>query len=80
MIGIMVFRMKTAADQESAEDRHKRHGDDRRSHHRKCFRECERMEELAFHPGERKDRNESEDDDRHREENRPADKRRGVAA
>src|SRR5437867_3629981 len=73
----MVFRMKTAADEERAEDWHKRHCNDCRSHHRKCFRECERMEELPFHSSECKDRDESEDDDRHRKENWAPHERRG---
>ena len=60
--------MKFAAKQVSAEYGDKRDGDDCGADHRERFGEGQRMKELAFLPREREDRDEGEDDDRHREE------------
>ena len=75
---IVFLAMQPAANQKRAQDRNERDGDDCRADHRERLRECQRMKELSFHAGQRKHRNEGEDDDRHGEEDRTADEPRGV--
>ena len=75
---VVALATHPAADQERAEDRHQGHGEERRPGHREGLGEGERVEELALLAGEREDRDEGQDDDGHREEDRPSDQARRI--
>ena len=62
-----------SANEEDRQDRHERDGQEGRADHRECFGEGEGMKELPFLACQREDRQERQDDDDHREEDRPAD-------
>ena len=62
-----------AADEQAAEHRHQRDRQERGPRHGEGLGEGQRVEELALLAGQREHRDEGQDDDRHREEDRPAD-------
>ena len=70
--------MDAPAEENAAQHRDQRDGDERRRQHRERLGEGERLEQLAFLAGQRKDRHERQQDDRHREEHRPPDQPRRV--
>ena len=75
---ILFLAMQLAANEERAEHRHQRDGEDRGADHGEGLGEGERMEHLAFHAGEREDGNEGQNDDDHGEGDGPAHKPGGV--
>ena len=77
--GVGFFGMELPPEQQRAEHRDERDGDDRRREHRKRLGEGQRVEQLAFLTGQREHRNEGEQNDRHRKEHGPPDQSRGVA-
>ena len=77
---IVLLAMQLAANQEGAQDRHQRDGEDGGAHHREGLGERQRVKHLAFHAGQRKHRNERQNDDHHGEEDRPADELGGIPA
>ena len=68
--------MEPASNQERAEDRYQSDRNDRGSHHCECLRKCQGVEQLPFHPGQREDRNEGQNNDGHCEKDRPSNKPR----
>jgi hypothetical protein len=70
--------MQLAANQKGAQNRHQRDGQDGGTDHGKGLGEGQRMKHLAFHAGEREDRNEGKNDDDHGKGDGPAHKPRGV--
>ena len=75
---VVILLVEGAAKQQAAEHRHQGDRDHRGRQHRERFGEGERVEQLAFLPGEREHRDEREHDDRHREEHRPPDQPRRL--
>ncbi len=76
--GIVFFAMQAASNQKSAQHGNERDGDDGGAHHRERLCECQRMKEFSFHSGQCKHRHKCQDDDGHREEDRPADEPGGI--
>ena len=76
--GIGVLRVKPAAEQDRTEHGNEGHGDDRCRQDRERLCERERVEQLAFLPGQREDRYKGEQDDRHRKEDGAADETGGF--
>ena len=77
--GIGFLSVKLAAEEHAAQHGNQSDGDHRGGQHRKRLGERERVKELALLSRQRKDRDEGEQDDRHREEHRPADEPGGLA-
>ena len=69
--------MKRTPHERRAQCRHHRDREQRRTDHRKCLGEGERVEKLPLASGEREHWHERKDDDHHREKNRAADLPRG---
>ena len=67
--GVCLLSVKPAAQKQRAKHGHKRDRDDRRAQHCERLGECQRVKEFSFFAGERENRNEGEDYDRHRKEN-----------
>ncbi len=67
-----------ATDQQTTEDGHQRDRQDRRPRHREGLRERQGMEQLALLAGQGEHRDESQDDDRHREKDRAAHQAGGI--
>ncbi len=76
--GVFLFTMKLAANEEGTEDRNQGDGEKSGADHGKRFGEGQGMKHLAFHAGQRKDWNESQDDDDHGEGYGPADQAGGA--
>jgi len=70
--------MEFAVEQQAAQHRYQRDGDDRRSQYRERLGEGERVKQLAFLAGQREDGNEGQQNDGHREEHRTADESGGL--
>ena len=70
--------MQLAANEKGAQHRHQRDGHDGGADHGEGLGEGQRMKHLAFHAGEREDRNEGENDDDHGEGDGPAHEPRGI--
>ncbi len=68
--------VERALEKERAEHRHEGQRDDRRGQHGERLGERQRVEEFPFLAGQREDRDEGEQDDRHREEDRSSDQPR----
>src|SRR5207244_6240666 len=76
--GIRLFPTDLAPDQETAEHRNERDRENRGTHHRERLGEGQRVEELALLAGEGEHGDEGQDDDDHREEDRPPDETGGL--
>src|SRR5438128_4136848 len=76
--GIRLFAADLAPDQETAEHGNERDRENRGTHHRERLGEGQRVEELALLAREREHRDEGQDDDDHREEDRPPDEAGGL--
>src|SRR6185369_10812478 len=70
--GVIFFAMNLAAKQQRAEDWNERYCHHGGAGHRGGLSECQRVKEFALLAGQSKNRNESEQNDRHREEDGPA--------
>ena len=70
---VALLCMKRTPHERRAQCRHHRDREQRRTDHRKCLGEGERVEKLPLASGEREHWHEGEDDDDHREKNRAAD-------
>ena len=77
---VVALGVDPAAQEERAQHGHERHRHHRGGEDREGLREGERVEELPFLSGQRKDRHEGQHDDGHREEDGPAHQTRGFAA
>ena len=77
--GVRLLSVEFATEQQRAKHRNERDGNDRCREHGKRLGERERVKQLAFLTRQRKDRNEGEQDDRHREEHGPSHQSCGVA-
>ena len=75
---VLLLVMQLAANQECAEYRNQRDGHNSGAQHGECLGEGQRVKHLAFHSGERKDRNEGQNDNDHGEGDGSAHQARGV--
>ena len=76
--GVVFLGVERAAKEQRAEHRHQGDRDDRGREHGKGLGERQRVKQLALLSGQGKDRDERQQDDRHREEHRAADQPRRL--
>src|SRR6185369_2234136 len=68
--GVVFFAVQLAPDEKCAKHWNQRQRKNGRADHREGFRKRQRMEHLAFHPGESEYRHERKNDDHHGKEDR----------